>query len=764
MLLLSQRLNLSLTKSLRRKRCPPPPPPVVRGFSSGEDSDSNTDGFSAADVLSDDSSDSNYEPAQKKKRKRSASSSDESLCDGDFNMFDPLAVKKNKLSSVQSSYVRKMFSKLIKAEDLEGSFETLGIEKSSDPSLQVKELDPELLDVIPGSHFVNKSDKSLTAIESRVLRAATPALSLWSKLQAARNDQKTAVDVNKLITLAEASVCALGQASVDVKFQRRIAVASRILKDKKKAKNVIHQNADVLENEKKYLFGSSFTKQLVKRISRSNKLKETLLKVQNWKVFRKSGRGKSHQFQPSKQYHRPTATTTSIEAHSQPFQQGPLGNSTNRGGKGRGKKPYSRYVPICLSEQKSICISSKRKFWFKGRHCSKTVKRHCLTYTTDSQKLVVENGVSTNCGSSKSWGADSMLHTKLEDPDSGSLDFGCSSREGHQLGKCPSTRQVPTTTELQQISLSQNRPRSTKNDRYGSYRTMSRVPTSGHQHTVSQREERWGCSSHIQPEKSQPFHGISTFQIRRDSSSHRHHSERGLHVQNRYFQCILDNSNTPQRQKIDEISLERENIPISSMDLWSRPSPKMVHKAHETSDSISEETRDKKRHLYGRSVGGGEFDLEVSVLHSHIRTELLEMLGFVINREKSILSPTQILDDCLGFIINSQEMSLSLQMKKILKIQQACRNLLQKKTVSVRELSKVLGQLVATARAVFQAPLHYRKLQMSQISTPLKNQRRYNAKLQLTPECKQELTWWIKNLSDWNGKSFITIVPPGLWW
>ena len=50
---------------------------------------------------------------------------------------------------------------------------------------------------------------------------------------------------------------------------------------------------------------------------------------------------------------------------------------------------------------------------------------------------------------------------------------------------------------------------------------------------------------------------------------------------------------------------------------------------------------------------------------------------------------------------------------------------------------------------------------MSQISTLLKNQRRYNAKLQLTPECKQELTWWIKNLSDWNGKSFITIVPPG---
>ena len=88
--------------------------------------------------------------------------------------------------------------------------------------------------------------------------------------------------------------------------------------------------------------------------------------------------------------------------------------------------------------------------------------------------------------------------------------------------------------------------------------------------------------------------------------------------------------------------------------------------------------------MQARANLGGYFDLEVSVLHSYITTELLEMLGFVINREKSILSPTQILDDYLGFIINSQEMSLSLPMKKILKIQQACRNLLQKKTVSVR--------------------------------------------------------------------------------
>ena len=139
---------------------------------------------------------------------------------------------------------------------------------------------------------------------------------------------------------------------------------------------------------------------------------------------------------------------------------------------------------------------------------------------------------------------------------------------------------------------------------------------------------------------------------------------------------------------------------------------------------------------------GGELDFEVSVLHSHITTQLLELLGFVINKDKTILSPIQILDDNRGFIINSQEMSLSLPVKKILKIQQACKNLLQKKTVSVRELSKVLGQLVATARAVFQAPLHYKKLQMSQIWTLLKNQRWYNAKLDMSTARRRLKSSW----------------------
>ena len=274
-----------IPKVAPKKKPPPPPPPPpaapqvaqatseedeVRGFSSEFESDvpeESADDYS----YSDSDSDENEKPAKRKRHDSSEAemSEDDSLLDGEFSMFNPSATKTVKLTPAQSTHVHKMFSQLIKAEDMEDSFEALGLKKSSDPFLQVKELDSELLDAIPGASYLSKADKSLTAIEGRVLRAATPALSLWGELQSCRNSKKGKADVNRLITLAEAVVCGIGQALVETKFQRRLAVTSKILKDRKKAKAVLHQNDTVLDKEKKFLFGQAFTKKLVKRLSRT---------------------------------------------------------------------------------------------------------------------------------------------------------------------------------------------------------------------------------------------------------------------------------------------------------------------------------------------------------------------------------------------------------------------------------------------------------------------------------------------------------------
>ena len=68
--------------------------------------------------------------------------------------------------------------------------------------------------------------------------------------------------------------------------------------------------------------------------------------------------------------------------------------------------------------------------------------------------------------------------------------------------------------------------------------------------------------------------------------------------------------------------------------------------------------------IYMDDLWGGESDLEASVLHISLTVTLLELLGFVVNLKKSILDPTQVLKDYLGFVINSVEMSLSLPLIK----------------------------------------------------------------------------------------------------
>ena len=90
---------------------------------------------------------------------------------------------------------------------------------------------------------------------------------------------------------------------------------------------------------------------------------------------------------------------------------------------------------------------------------------------------------------------------------------------------------------------------------------------------------------------------------------------------------------------------------------------------------------------------------------------LLQHLWFIINWGKSSLSPSQRVE-YLGLIIDSETMTLTLPEKKVQDLQTECRLILNRQTVSVRALSKLIGKLSASVMAILPAPLHYRKLQM----------------------------------------------------
>jgi len=136
---------------------------------------------------------------------------------------------------------------------------------------------------------------------------------------------------------------------------------------------------------------------------------------------------------------------------------------------------------------------------------------------------------------------------------------------------------------------------------------------------------------------------------------------------------------------------------------------------------------------------------------------LLQNLGFIINWKKSVLHPAQCME-YLGFLINSLEMKLYLPQEKMTQLIQICRDLIQEKKASVRTLSQIIGKLTSSIQAVFPAPLHYRHLQRLQVRGLLMG-KGYETVVPLSEDCRDDLQWWIDQMSNWNGRSIITPAP-----
>ena len=90
---------------------------------------------------------------------------------------------------------------------------------------------------------------------------------------------------------------------------------------------------------------------------------------------------------------------------------------------------------------------------------------------------------------------------------------------------------------------------------------------------------------------------------------------------------------------------------------------------------------------------------------------LFHQLGFVIHPDQSVLIPTQRLT-FLGFVLDSQSMTVALTGEQAVKVKEACQQLLQEKSITIQEVAKVLGLLTSSLPVVLYGPLHDRSIEM----------------------------------------------------
>lgn len=123
-------------------------------------------------------------------------------------------------------------------------------------------------------------------------------------------------------------------------------------------------------------------------------------------------------------------------------------------------------------------------------------------------------------------------------------------------------------------------------------------------------------------------------------------------------------------------------------------------------------------------------------------TRGLESLGFLIHPGKSVLEPQRV-SNLLGFILNSEDMTLRLPEAKMHEIKQLCSELRLSQSTTIRQVAKVIGKLVAAFPAVLYGPLFYRSIEKDKVVALKLHRGHFDRKMSLSQESKQELQWWV---------------------
>ena len=125
--------------------------------------------------------------------------------------------------------------------------------------------------------------------------------------------------------------------------------------------------------------------------------------------------------------------------------------------------------------------------------------------------------------------------------------------------------------------------------------------------------------------------------------------------------------------------------------------------------------------------------------------ELMIALGFVVHPEKSVFNPTQRIT-YLGMIIDSTDMSVTLTHEKIQSILQACKHLLEAKFITIRDLAKAIGKMIASFPAVKYGPLHFRHLEENKKTALKCNKGNFDSVVTISLPARREVLWWINNI------------------
>jgi len=122
---------------------------------------------------------------------------------------------------------------------------------------------------------------------------------------------------------------------------------------------------------------------------------------------------------------------------------------------------------------------------------------------------------------------------------------------------------------------------------------------------------------------------------------------------------------------------------------------------------------------------------------------LFEKLGFIVNLDKSCDTPAKIVQ-YLGLIFNTIDLNIYLPTKKAQNVRKLCKNSIKQPVMSIRVLSQLIGNLVASCPAVRYGSIYIKQLEYEKVKALNASNNNYDSTVLLSTMAVKDLEWWLQ--------------------
>jgi len=432
---------------------------------------------------------------------------------------------------------------------------------------KVKLLDNAFKEILTesGKKAIVELDETLMNVQSRIWDVLGPFSQLWMGMETDKDsleeDEATSDEMREGManasTLYEKTVTLIGQTVNNLLYQRRYNVLSGIFNDKKRAKSMIKEHKSLIDHDDTYLFGEKFEEKVVKTQKMKLKTKQ-LLKDNQQPSKRTPFRGRLLSNRPRG---RGRAGFNTYYRSFQNDNNNPQ-NNNNNSFRGRGKNNFSTVVSNNIKSGLKVCPPGGAMSFPKGSNPGQVVGRKVRVF---SGKLGTAYKRPLHFKSSS--GLSDSLYSQT-----GSMARGTSKRVKDEQGRGPDCYRRGREFVKERgnrVDLTLSRP--------------------GYKHIIHSKEKGQRLQASHQSKICKFTYPLSTLQDGGFASNKRSLKQGRSNDKTRLKRCLFQCTIGSRVQKICQVRMERQTLPIPVYVFRSWSSSKAFYKINESSCDYFEE-------------------------------------------------------------------------------------------------------------------------------------------------------------------------------